>query len=121
MTDTMNEILEGNIENLTIKKLFAAGKKSDETALAVIEETGRIMGAALSGVVNLFNPEALVFGGGIIDGGAGLVEVIAAEIRERAFPSATENLRILKAELGNNAGFIGAGLLGEYKTGNNYS
>ncbi len=121
MTETMDEILEGNIDNLTIKKLFAAGKKSDETALAVIEETGRIMGAALSGVVNLFNPEALVFGGGIIDGGAGLVEVIGAEIRRRAFPSATENLRILRAELGNNAGFIGAGLLGEYKTGNNFS
>ena len=40
MTETMDEILEGNIDNLTIKKLFAAGKKSDETALAVIEETG---------------------------------------------------------------------------------
>jgi glucokinase len=74
------------------------------------------MGAGLSGVINLINPEALILGGGIIDGGAGFIETVGAEIRRRAFPSATENLRILKAELGNDAGFIGAGLLGEYKS-----
>ncbi len=101
---------------MNIKKLFSAAKKGDEISLEVIEEIATILGAGLSGIVNLLNPEAIIFGGGIIDGGAGFIEVAGAEIRRRAFPSATENLRILKAELGNDAGFIGAGLLGEYRS-----
>ncbi len=114
--EILSEVLSGDIQNLNIKKLFSAAKKGDEISLAVIEETATILGAGLSGVVNMLNPEAIIFGGGIIDGGAGFIEVAGAEIRRRAFPTATENLRILKAELGNDAGFIGAGLLGEYKS-----
>jgi len=116
ISEIMNDVLNGDPQNLNIRKLFSAAKKGDETALEVLEETGTILGAGLSGVINLFNPEALVLGGGIIDGGAGLSETIGAEIRKRAFHSATENLRIIKAELGNDAGFIGAGLLGEFKS-----
>lgn len=116
LSPIFEEVLGGDIQNLNIKKLFMAAKKGDETALAVIEETATILGAGLSGVVNLLNPDALIFGGGIIDGGAGFIEAAGAEIRRRAFSSATESLRILKAELGNDAGFIGAGLLGEYSS-----
>ncbi len=116
MSEILNESLSGDIENLNIKKLFSAARKGDEMALEVIEETAELLGAGLSGVVNLLNPQAMIFGGGIIDGGAGFIEAVGAEIRKRAFPSATENLKILKAELGNDAGFVGAGLLGEYKT-----
>ncbi|MCP4703473.1 MAG: ROK family protein, partial [candidate division Zixibacteria bacterium] len=115
MTNTMKEILSDNIENLSIKKLFSGAKKGDEIALSIIDQSAKILGAGLSGIINLLNPEAIVFGGGVIDGGAGYIEIVGAEIRKRSFATATENLRIVKAELGNNAGFIGAGLLGEYK------
>ncbi len=113
MSETMNELLSGKIEFLNIKKLFAAAKKGDEMALSIIEESAKILGAGLSGVVNLLNPEAIIFGGGVIDGGAGYIEIVGAEIRRRSFKSATGNLRFIKAELGNDAGFIGAGILGE--------
>ena len=116
MSEIFNTLLNGDMSNLTIKKLFAAAKKSDETALEIVEETAVLLGTALSGLVNVINPQAIIFGGGVIEGGAGFVEIAGAEIRKRAFPSATEKLRILKAELGNDAGFIGAGLLGEYKS-----
>jgi glucokinase len=119
MSEIFNDVLSGDLQNLNIKKLFSAAKKGDEIALQVIEETAVILGAGISGIVNLINPDAIIFGGGIIDGGAGFIEAAGAEIRRRAFPTATENLRILKAELGNDAGFIGAGLLGEYKSKKN--
>lgn len=115
MSETMNEILSGDVKNLNIKKLFSAAKKGDELALSIVEESARVLGAGLSGVVNLLNPEAIVFGGGVIDGGAGYIEIVGAEIRKRSFPTATDNFRIVKAELGNDAGFVGAALLGEYK------
>lgn len=116
MNEIWKELLSDNPENLNIRKLFAAARKNDEMALEVIEESAKILGAGLSGAVNLLNPEAIIFGGGIVDGGAGFIEIVGAEIRDRAFKTATENLRFLKAELGNDAGFIGAGLLGEYKS-----
>jgi len=115
-SDILKEIISDNVANLNIKRIFSAAKKNDPLALEVIEETARILGAGLAGVVNLLNPEAVVLGGGIVEGGAGFIEVVTEEIRRRAFQSATENLRVLKAELGNDAGFIGAGLLGEYKS-----
>lgn len=114
--EILSKEISGEISNLNIKRIFAAAKKNDPIALEVIEETARILGAGLAGVVNLLNPDAVVLGGGIVDGGAGFIEVVTEEIRRRAFKSATENLRVLKAELGNDAGFIGAGILGEYKS-----
>ena len=116
LSDIFNDVLEGDIENLSIKRLFAAAKKGDSDALAVIAETAEYLGAGLAGAVNLINPEAVVIGGGVADGGAGFVEAVGAEIRKRAFGSATENLRVARATLGNDAGFIGAGILGEMRT-----
>ena len=106
------EILENDLENLTIKKLFAAVKKDDALAVAVIHQTAAYLGTGLAGIVNLLNPETVVIGGGITDGGGGFVEAVEAEIKKRAFSSATEKLKVVSAALGNDAGFIGAGLLG---------
>jgi glucokinase len=113
LTPAFEEILGGDIDSLSIKKLFAAGKKGDEIARSVIDETARYLGIGLAGVVNLLNPEIVVIGGGIADGGGEFVDQVAAEIKKRAFDSATKNLRVARATLGNDAGFIGAGILGE--------
>ncbi|MEW6412437.1 MAG: ROK family protein [Candidatus Zixiibacteriota bacterium] len=112
LTPICDEILEGSLDNLNIKKLFAAARKGDDIANQVVDETARYLGVALAGIVNLINPEVVVIGGGITDGGAGFVSAAADEIRKRAFSSAVEKLVVVKAALGNDAGFIGAGLLG---------
>ncbi|MFQ5453620.1 MAG: ROK family protein [Candidatus Zixiibacteriota bacterium] len=113
ITQTFKDILECNLENLTIKKLFAALKKGDNTAVEVINETAVFLGIGLAGIVNLLNPEVVVIGGGVIDGGGGFLEAVSDEIKKRAFSSFVKDLKVTKAALGNDAGFIGAGLLGE--------
>jgi len=115
LTPAFEEVTNGEEEGLTIKKIFAAARKKDKIALEVIEETARYLAIGLSGVVNLLNPSLVVIGGGVADGGGGFVETVAAEIKARSFESATAGLRIVKATLGNQAGFIGAGILGEEK------
>ncbi len=107
------EVLEGDLANLTIKKVFSAAKRGDEIARKVLKETARYLGIGLAGVVNLLNPEVVVIGGGVTEGGAGFLDAVSAEIREHAFDSAVEKLSVVRAALGNDAGFIGAGLLGE--------
>ncbi|RME27032.1 MAG: ROK family protein [Candidatus Zixiibacteriota bacterium] len=113
LTPVFADLLDDSLDNLTIKKLFTAVKKKDAIAQEVIAETAELLGIGLAGVVNLLNPEIVVLGGGVADGGGGFVEMVAAAIRRRAFATATENLRVARASLGNDAGFIGAGLLGE--------
>ena len=113
MTPVFEEVLGGDVDGLNIKKLFAAAKKGDETAMEVINETADYLAIGLAGVVNLLNPEIVVIGGGIADGGAGFVDAVSAGIRSRAFDSAVKELRVARATLGNDAGFIGAAILGE--------
>ncbi|MEW5795729.1 MAG: ROK family protein [Candidatus Zixiibacteriota bacterium] len=113
LTPVFEEVLTGDPDELSIKKLFAAAKQRDEIALDVIAETARYLAMGLAGVVNLLNPELVIVGGGVADGGAGFVEAVAQEIRGRVCDSAGEKLRVVKASLGNSAGFIGAGILGE--------
>ncbi len=113
MTDIFEEVLKGDLDQLTIKKFFIAYRKGDKTANYVLEETATYVGAGVGGVVNLFNPSVVVIGGGIAEGSNGFIDLITKEVGTRAFSSAVENLKIVKAALGNDAGFIGAGLLGE--------
>jgi glucokinase len=53
----------------------------------------------------------VVIGGGVSEGGQSFIRRIEKEVKRRAFPSATKNLKIVKAKLGNDAGFIGAAML----------
>jgi glucokinase len=112
-TPAFEEILREDPGALSIRKIFAAAKKKDSLALEVIEESARFLAIGVAGVVNLLNPEVVIIGGGVADGGAGYVEVVSKELRQRVCDSAKEKLRIVKAALGNSAGFIGAGILGE--------
>ncbi len=116
MTPVFTEILGGNLENLTIRKLFNAAKKGDAVATEVIDETAHYLGAGLANVVNLLNPDIVVLGGGVTEAGGGLLEAVTKVVRERAIPPAVEELRIARGSLGNDAGFIGAGILGEFRS-----
>lgn len=113
LTPVFEGLLDNGLDGLTIKKLFAAAAKDDPVALQVIDETAEYLGIGLGGIVNLLNPQIVVMGGGIIDGGEGLLEKIGENIKDFAFDSAVEGLKVVKASLGNDSGFIGAALLGE--------
>ena len=105
---------QGDLSKLKAKDLFLAERLKDKVSQKVIQETAYYLGTALSGVVNLINPEIVVIGGGVVlSAGRNFLKIIEKEIKTRAFPSATKNLKIVKARLGNDAGFIGASILGE--------
>jgi glucokinase len=83
----------------------------DEAARSVLAEIGRRLGYGLVGVVNVFNPEVIVIGGGAIAAGELLLSPARMVVSERALPPPRDAVRIVPAHFGDESGMLGAALL----------
>jgi glucokinase len=83
----------------------------DEAARLALDEIGRRLGAALTGIVNALNPQVIVIGGGAIAAGEMLLAPARAVVAERALPPARELVSIVPARFGDESGMLGAALL----------
>ena len=107
----------GGSEEITAAAVARAARAGDPLARRLVEETGRLLGAGLVSLIHVFNPRRLLLGGGVIEGLPDLVAAAAAEVRRRAIAVFLEDLEILPAALGADAGMVGAGLLAHRKFG----
>ncbi len=87
-----------------------AALSGDETAIGVFDLIGGRLGVACSSFANIFQPDAIVVGGGVIAAGDLLLDPARREVRERAL-TPMNRTPILEAVLGNDAGMIGAAAL----------
>jgi glucokinase len=85
--------------------------EGDEAARAVLAEVGERLGYGLVGVVNVFNPELVLIGGGAIAAGELLLGPAREVVAERALPPAREGARIVPTHFGDESGMLGAALL----------
>ena len=83
----------------------------DPLACDVLAEIGERLGFGLVGLVNTFNPEVIVIGGGAVRAGELLLEPARKVIAARALPPAREGVRLVPAHFGDEAGMIGAALM----------
>jgi glucokinase len=83
----------------------------DAAAREVIELIGTRVGVALANLVNIFNPEVIVIGGGVIAAGELLLAPARAELAARALPPSRDEVRVLPARFGVEAGMVGAAAL----------
>jgi glucokinase len=90
------------------KAVTDAANDGDTVAVAVVEEAGRRLGAGLSGLANIFEPEVIVIGGGVTKViGELMVAPAREELRARALPPMNET-PVRMADLGTEAGMVGA-------------
>ena len=89
------------------RAITGAARDGDPTAVGVFDLVGRRLGVALASFANIFEPEMIVIGGGVIAAGDLLLEPARAELRERALPP-MDGTPVVEAELGGEAGMIGA-------------
>lgn len=82
--------------------------KGDQPARDIFERIGRHLGIACASLANAFNPELGVIGGGLSFAGDKIMTPLRKELRRRALPPAGKRLRMEFAQLGDNAGIIGA-------------
>jgi glucokinase len=83
----------------------------DPVAVEVLAAVGRHLGAGLSSLVNAFQPEVIVIGGGAVAAGELLIGPAREVVMSTALPPLREGVRIVAAELAEEAGMIGAGIL----------
>jgi glucokinase len=83
----------------------------DSAAIEVIELIGTRLGVAIASFVNIFNPEAVVIGGGVMGAGELLLDAARAEMLSRALPPSRDIVEIVPAAFGVEAGMIGAAAL----------
>ena len=86
-------------------------REGDGVAVAVLEEAGRWLGIGLAGFVNVFNPEVIAVGGGVMAAGELILEAAREEVRLRARPPSRDLVQIKEATLGPNSGVLGAAAL----------
>jgi len=82
----------------------------DVEARDVFRIVGRHLGVGIANYVNIFNPELVVIGGGISSAGELLLEPAREEYRRRVL-RASASARVVAAQLGNDAGVLGAAAL----------
>lgn len=104
-------VLSG-MSDITPFKVYEAGKSGDELAIEIFRIFGTYLGIALGGLVNVLNPETIVIGGGVAAGWDLFVDHVRDEIFRRAFKHPAERVRLVRSELGDDAGIIGAAFLG---------
>lgn len=95
-----------NFEPLTAKDIFDEAKAGDEVAKELVDELGSILGAALSNLACVVNPQSIVIGGGVSKAGDILIETIQEHFKENAFHALKET-EFGIATLGNDAGIYG--------------
>lgn len=91
----------------TSREVFEQAEAGDSDAVKAFEKAGRYLGSALSILINILNPEAIVLGGGVMKAGRFLLDPALEEAEKRAFTASFKCTKIREARLGNQAGFIG--------------
>jgi glucokinase len=91
--------------------VIMAAKAGDGPAQSVLRQVGQHLGNAMAALVSTLNPELIVVGGGASHAGDFVLEPMRAAIRAKAMPGPADVVQVVTAELGNDAGLIGAASL----------
>ncbi|MFQ6100862.1 MAG: ROK family protein [Anaerolineae bacterium] len=102
------DLAEGDLERITAKLVATAADQGDGEAQKILAEAMDYLGIGMANLVNLFNPQLIVIGGGLTNIGDALFEPVRRQIDRRAFRVPAQTVRVVPAALGDNVGALGA-------------
>ncbi len=108
---------QANVDDMEASDIFAAHHRNDRIACEVIDNAVELWGMAVANLVSLFNPEIIVFGGGVFGPAAKFLSRIHEEARRWAQPISMQQVRLVVSALGSDAGLYGAGRLAMIASG----
>jgi len=93
---------------VTSEMVYRAARNGDSVALQVMKDMGRLLGIGIASLINIFNPQMIVLGGGVKDSWDLFIGATHEEVMRRAFQVPAERTKIVPSLLGDDAGMIGA-------------
>ena len=105
------DLAGGNAPHINIDMVIEAAKAEDKTAIHLLEEAGQHLGTRIAYLVNLFNPEIVVIGGGVERAGEFFLGPVRKAVRELAFEEPANTVKIVPSRLGDSAVALGSAAL----------
>ena len=105
-----------NYNEVTAKEVFTEAKNGDRVASEILTNALSYLGITVANIANTFDPDMIVIGGGVVNGGEIVLETIKQEVKNRCLRSISSNCKIEKAMLDGKAGMLGAAALAILET-----
>ncbi len=106
---SLTKIVKGDkIEDITAEEVLAAARAGDSLASEVILKAATYLGIGLANVVNIFNPEMIIIGGGMAKMGDLLLNPARQVVKEKTFQLSAQAVQIVPTQLGEDAAVLGA-------------
>jgi glucokinase len=116
-TSVLTNMVNGAIEEITAEHVARGARQGDTLCLDVINVAGHYLGVGLGNVVNIFNPEMIVIGGGVSAMGEMLLRPARKAMKEHAFKLPARTVCVVRAKLGVNSGLLGAAVYTQSRSG----
>src|SRR6266705_253757 len=108
----LTDMLGDSLEDMRSGDLRKAIRRGDKFVSKVIEQTAEYIGIGVSNLVNIFGPEVVVLGGGVMEALSDeMMSVITKTAKDHAMPGTMKGVEIIASKLGDNAGITGAAVL----------
>jgi glucokinase len=95
-------------DNINVKQIFKFLKEGDQTARETIELSTYYLGRGIANYLNIFNPTIVIIGGGVAEAGVDYIGRVKRVAFDYAMECSKQKVKIVKARLGNKAGYMGA-------------
>lgn len=107
----INELVNGDLDNITAKTVFDAAKADDSAAASVVDNYIAYVAEGLINLINIFMPEIIVVSGGVSNQGEYLLVPLRQKVEQYVYGSDFLPLtRVEKASMGNDAGIVGSAM-----------
>lgn len=109
----INRIIEGDLDKIDAKTAFDAARQNDPVAKQVVEKFIGYLAEGIVNLINIFAPDVVVIGGGISKEGEYLLAPLREIVKRYVYFKGEPQTDIRAAKLGNDAGIVGAAMLGK--------
>lgn len=107
-SDIVASLSNGRMDEVSAETVFLAAEQGDSACQTIIRNAGTYLGIAAANLAHVLNPEAIIFGGGVMQQSAVLFPIIASEMNRHLFKIQQDRIQVKAAELGDKSGLWGA-------------
>ncbi|MCL4499445.1 MAG: ROK family protein [Chloroflexi bacterium] len=104
----ITDLVQGHVDQINAEVVVEAARSGDPLAQEVMARAAKYLGIGMLNLVNLFNPKLIAIGGGVSNAEDLILEPIRRIVAQKAMPDFLRDLRIVRSQLGDDVGLLGA-------------